>query len=140
MFGFLKRQPPANRLLIQELERFCDSYRGPNLFDGIVAKVASKEILATVKSDHSFAEETISHGGWGARDAAHLLISEFAASALQSGRLHIYRGALNDQGKAYLRLYKACLGSLMKSGRFSDQEGVEQLMEMEMEKLIAESG
>lgn len=138
MFRFLKRQTPENQLLIQELERFQEGYRGPGIFDELVTKSAVQEILTTVKNDRSFSKETISRGGWAAREAAYLLISEFVASVLQSGRFHVYKGALNDEGKAYFRLYKACLGGLMKSGRFSDQEGVEQLLDME--RLIAESG
>ena len=65
-------------------------------------------------------------------------MSEFAASAVQSGHLHVYRGVMNDQGHAYLRLYKACIGALMKSGRYSDLEGVEALTELE--EAISEVG
>ncbi len=138
MFGFLKRQPPENKLLLDELQRITDNYRGPNIFDGIVASAAAKEIMTGIRKDPSFAKETIVLGGWSARDAAYLVVSEFAASVLQSGHLHIYRGVLNDQGKAYLRLYKACVGSLMKSGRYSDQEGINAMLDVE--KLIGEVG
>lgn len=138
MFAFLKSQPPENKLLLDELQRIIDNYRGPNIFDGIVASTAAKEVMTGIRKDPSFAKETIVQGGWSARDAAYLILSEFAASALQSGHLHIYRGVLNDQGKAYLRLYKACLGSLMKSGCYSDQEGIDAMLELE--KLIGEVG
>lgn len=138
MFGFLKRQPPENRLLLDELKHLGENYTGPNIFDGIVAKAATKQVVAGIKDDFSFARETIVEGGWSARDAAYLIVSEVAADALQSGHLHIYRGVLNDQGHAYLRLFKACIGGLMKSGRYSDQDGVDSLLELE--KLIAESG
>lgn len=138
MLGFMKRQPPENKLLMNEVQRISDSYSGPNIFDGIVGKAATKEVIAGIKKDFSFARETIAQGGWSARDAAYLIVSEFAASALQSGHLHIYRGVLNEQGAAYLRLYKACLGSLMKSGRYSDQEAIDAMIELE--KLIADCG
>ena len=119
MFGFLKRQPPENKLLLAELKRISENYTGPNIFDRIVAKAAAEEISSAMKKDQSFAKDTISEGGWSARDAAYLIMSEFAASAVQSGHLHVYRGVMNDQGHAYLRLYKACIGALMKSGRYS---------------------
>ena len=45
---------------------------------------------------------------------------------------------MNDQGHAYLRLYKACIGALMKSGRYSNLEGVEALTELE--EAISEVG
>lgn len=131
MFGFFKRQPAANRLLLDELHRIGDNYRGPDIFDGIVAKSAVKQIIAGATKDPSFARDTIGDAGWSARDAAYVLISEFASDVLCSGQLHVYRGVLNDHGKAYLRLYKACIGSLMKSGRFSDQDGVDALLDLE---------
>jgi hypothetical protein len=138
MFGFLKRQPPENKLLLAELKRISENYTGPNIFDRIVAKAAAEEISSAMKKDQSFAKDTISEGGWSARDAAYLIMSEFAASAVQSGHLHVYRGVMNDQGHAYLRLYKACIGALMKSGRYSDLEGVEALTELE--EAISEVG
>ena len=138
MFGFLKRQPPENKLLLAELKRISENYTGPNIFDRIVAKAAAEEISSAMKKDQSFAKDTISEGGWSARDAAYLIMSEFAASAVQSGQLHVYRGVMNDQGHAYLRLYKACIGALMKSGRYSDLEGVEALTELE--EAISEVG
>jgi hypothetical protein len=90
MLGFMKRQPPENKLLINEVQRISDNYRGPNIFDGIIAKAATKEVIDGIKKDFSFARETIAQGGWSARDAAYLIVSEFAASALQSG--HLQRG------------------------------------------------
>ena len=138
MFGFLKRQPPENKLLLAELKRISENYTGPNIFDRIVAKAAAEEISSAMKKDQSFAKDTISEGGWSARDAAYLIMSEFAASAVQSGHLHVYRGVMFDQGHAYLRLYIACFGALMKSGRYSDLEGVEALTELE--EAISEVG
>lgn len=138
MFGFFKSQPPENKLLLGELQRIRKSYSGPNIFDAIVGDRATKEVIALVKKDFSFAENTIGQGGWSVPDAAYLILSEFAVSMLQSGQFHTYRGLLNDQGKAYLRLYKTCVGSLIESRRYSEEEGVDAVIELE--KLIAESG
>ena len=49
MFGFLKRQPPENKLLLAELKRISENYTGPNIFDRIVAKAAAEEISSAMK-------------------------------------------------------------------------------------------
>jgi len=87
-------------------------------------------ISAELLTDDSFANRIIVQGGWSVPDAAHLIIKEFACSAIRTGELHIYRGVLNDQGKAYLKLFKVCAGNLMTTHRLTEQEAVEELREL----------
>ena len=85
MFGFLKRQPPENKLLLAELKRISENYTGPNIFDRIVAKAAAEEISSAMKKDQSFAKDTISEGGWSARDAAYLIMSSLRQAQSSQG-------------------------------------------------------
>lgn len=51
-------------------------------------------------------------GGWSVPDAAHIIISEYASAEMLTGQMHLYRGVLNDKGKAYLKLFKVCTAKL----------------------------
>ncbi|UWL61748.1 hypothetical protein NIK97_17860 [Brucella pseudintermedia] len=128
-----RRQPPENRLLIDAIAEFNRNYPKSTVWDGAVITTVIKEVTTGIKTDSSFATDLIVKGGWPVADAAAMLISEFAATALQSGHLHIYRGKLNDQGHAYMRLFKYCVAVLMKHGRLSEGEAVERIREIEDE-------
>ena len=136
MFGFFKRQkqqPPENQLLLTELEKFRIRYRGQGLYDDIAVDTAVQEISKTFRTDASYATRLIAQGGWSVPDAASLIISEFASDGIRTGELHIYRGVMNDQGKAYLKLFQVCIAKLLSSGKLTEKEAVEQVRELEDE-------
>ncbi len=128
--GKFKSQPAEVQLLQSSLENIARSYPYNDLWDRTVIDTSTKTVIQSIREDGKYAADTIKDGGWAAQDAALMILSEFAASALLSGELHVYRGAVNDQGKAYTRLYKFCVGKLMASKRLSEKEAVEQVKEL----------
>ncbi|ANG98372.1 hypothetical protein A8A54_04490 [Brucella pseudogrignonensis] len=106
------------------------AYPYNDFWDRTVVDVSTKTVIQGIREDSKFATDTIKNGGWAVQDAALMILSEFAATALLSGELHVYRGVVNDQGKAYTRLYKFCVGKLMASKRLSEKEAVEQVQEV----------
>ncbi|WP_084479798.1 hypothetical protein [Brucella pseudogrignonensis] len=126
----LKSQPAEVQLLQGSLENIARAYPYNDFWDRTVVDVSTKTVIQGIREDSKFATDTIKNGGWAVQDAALMILSEFAATALLSGELHVYRGVVNDQGKAYTRLYKFCVGKLMASKRLSEKEAVEQVQEV----------
>ncbi len=138
MFGLFKRKKkqqfsPETQLLLTELEKFRIRYRGQGLHDDMAVDTAVQEISRGLRSDGKYANDLIVKGGWSVPDAAHMIISEFASAEILTGQMHLYRGVLNDKGKAYLKLFKVCTAKLMASGRMSEQEAIEGVREFEDE-------
>jgi len=129
-FGLFRRTPPETQLLIRALDDFRRGYEKPELWDGIVIDAAVKGILETVKTDHAFAKATIGTGGWSASAAAAMLLSEWAHAALLTGETHIYRGVVNDHGRAMIKLYKVSVAQMINAGTMTKDEGVEQVAEL----------
>ena len=137
MFGFLKRQPPENKLLLAELKRISENYTGPNIFDRIVAKAAAEEISSAMKKIRA-SRKTPFPKAVGQPVMLHISSCRVCGKRSPVRAFARLQGVMNDQGHAYLRLYKACIGALMKSGRYSNLEGVEALTELE--EAISEVG
>lgn len=126
----LKSQPAEVQLLQGSLEKIARAYPYSDLWDRTVIDSSTKTVIQSLREDGKYATDTIKNGGWAVQDAALMILSEFAASALLSGELHVYRGVVNDQGKAYTRLHKFCVGKLLATGRLSESEAVEQVQEV----------
>lgn len=63
-----------------------------------------------------------------------MINSEYASAEILTGQMHLYRGVLNDKGKAYLKLFKVCTAKLMASGRrMLEKEAVDGVREFEEE-------
>ncbi|WP_027488932.1 hypothetical protein [Allorhizobium undicola] len=130
VFGLFKRTPPETQLLIRALEDLRIGYDKSDMWDGIVIDAAVKGIAETVKTDHDFAKATIGGGGWTALAAGSMLVSEWAHAAIMTGETHIYRGVMNDHGKALLKLYKFMVAQLLHAGKLTEAEAVEQVAEL----------
>lgn len=138
VFGlFMRKQKPQftpeNQLLLTELEKFRVRYRGQGLYDDIAVDGVVQEVSRSLRADGKYANDVIVRGGWSVPDAAHMIISEYASAETLTGQLHIYRGVLNDKGKAYLKLFKVCTAKLVASGRMSEADAVEGVREFEDE-------
>ncbi|MNE12142.1 hypothetical protein D3C80_1049250 [compost metagenome] len=136
MFRLFKRKlrfSPENRLLLTELEKFRIRYRGQGPHDDMAVDAVVQEVSRGLRADGKYANVLIVRGGWSVPDAAHMIISEYASSEIMTGQFHLYRGVLNDKGKAYLKLFKVSSAKLMASGRLSEKEAVEGVREFEDE-------
>ncbi|WP_085034950.1 hypothetical protein [Ensifer aridi] len=139
LFGLFKRKQkqqqfsPENQLLLTELEKFRIRYRGQGPHDDMAVDTVVQEVSRGLRADGKYANDVIVKGGWSVPDAAHMIISEYASAEIMTGQFHLYRGVLNDRGKAYLKLFKVCSAKLMASGRMSEKEAVEGVREFEDE-------
>ncbi|MBP2572422.1 hypothetical protein J2767_003600 [Agrobacterium tumefaciens] len=138
LFGLFKRKQkpqfsPENQLLLTELEKFRIRYRGQGPHDDMAVDVVVREVSRGLRTDGKYANDLIVKGGWSVPDATHMIISEYTSSEIMTGQFHLYRGVLNDKGKAYLKLFKVSSAKLMASGRLSEKEAVEGVREFEDE-------
>ena len=138
MFGFFKRKrhasfSPEVQVLWSEVEKFRVRYRGSGRSNERAFDDAAEEIFATLIAQGSFAADLIIKRGWSIADATHMMIAEHVSAEILSGKLHSYRGILNDKGNAYLKLFKVCTEKMISSGRIPAQEGDAGMRDFEQE-------
>ncbi|WP_274875109.1 hypothetical protein [Sinorhizobium meliloti] len=86
LFKRQKQRSPEKQLLPTELEKFRIRYRGQGLYDDVAVDTAVQEISKTLRTDGSYASDSIANGGWSVPDAASMIISEYASAGFEQAR------------------------------------------------------
>jgi hypothetical protein len=122
MFGFFKRKKRASfspevQLLWGEFEKFRIRSRGKGASVEKAVDLVAQELFRQLTNEGTFAADLVLRKGWSVGDAANMMIAEHVSAEILTGQMHSYRGVLNDNGKAYLQLFKTCTERMISSGR-----------------------
>ena len=127
MFGFFKRKKngsfsPEVQLLWAEVEKFRIRCRGKGASLEKAMDVVLQEVFRQLTHEGTFATDLVLSNGWSVSDAANMMIAEYVSAEILTGKMHRYRGILDDKGKAYLQLFKLCTERMVSSGRMPAQQ------------------